>query len=60
MRAYETHRFTQYPDVGDILSEGRKSSVGRLDKKSYCNPRGKAAARRGLKRADRARAKGRD
>jgi len=30
MKPYETHKLTDYPDVGDIRAEGRKSSVGRI------------------------------
>jgi hypothetical protein len=30
MRAYETIKFTEGPDVGDIKSEGRRSRVGRI------------------------------
>jgi len=35
MRAYQFLRFNQFPDVNDIISEGRKTSVGRI-------PRGEA------------------
>jgi hypothetical protein len=30
MRAYQTIRFTEAPDISDIQSEGRASHVGRL------------------------------
>ena len=54
MRAYKFYRFEQYPDIVDILNDGRKSSVGRLDEKSYCSPSNKRRIRRYLKRRDRA------
>jgi hypothetical protein len=30
MKAYKNIKLSQYPDILDILTEGRKSSVGRL------------------------------
>jgi hypothetical protein len=59
MRAYQTIRFTEGPDCGDLAQEGRKSSVGNIAGKSghyRSHSRGKKATRRYLKRADRARA----
>jgi hypothetical protein len=35
MRPYKTIRLIEGPDVGDINSEGRKSSVGRMDQRGY-------------------------
>lgn len=59
MRAYETIKFTERPDVADIRSEGRKSSVGKLRHgggRGYCKPVAKRRVRRALKRADKVRA----
>jgi len=56
MRAYQTIKFIEFPDVVDIRSEGRASHVGRIKRgRGYNRPRSKAASRRYLKRADRAR-----
>lgn len=30
MKAYKNIRFIEYPDIADILEQGRKSSVGKL------------------------------
>jgi hypothetical protein len=55
MRAYHNIRLTDAPDILDIQIEGRKSSVGRFDEKSYIRKSAnKKAIRRGLKRRDRA------
>jgi len=57
MRPYSNIRLTEAPDVGDIRSEGRKSSVGRLDGRGYFKNRvSKRATRRALKKANRNRA----
>lgn len=56
MRAYNTIRFTEFPDVGDIRREGRASHVGKLNRgRGYVRSAAKKAARRNLKRRDRAR-----
>lgn len=60
MKAYQTFKFEENPDVGDIREDGRASHVGRLsgrsgDFRSYCRSANKKAIRRHLKRADRAR-----
>jgi hypothetical protein len=60
MRAYETYKFEEYPDVGDIQGDGRKSCVGRFrekggDYKPYSKPNKRKVTRRYLKRADKAR-----
>ena len=58
MKPYKTIRLEEFPDVGDITSEGRKSSVGKLPGKSgeyrsYTrNPKIRKATRRSLKRSD--------
>lgn len=55
MRAYKNIRFIDGPDIADIRSQGRKSSVGRNDEKNYTRvPHFKATIRRVLKRRDRA------
>lgn len=57
VRAYRTIRFIEYPDVADIQSQARKSSVGRLDERGYIrNTERKRAIRRMLKRRDKANA----
>jgi hypothetical protein len=54
MRPYKTIRLIEGPDVADIKSEGRKSSVGRLDQRGYFKNRAsKRATRRAMKKADR-------
>ena len=67
MRAYETIKFTECPDVGDIGAEGRRSRIGRIPRgesyqgkvkhndRGYNKPKVKAATRRNLKRVDRQR-----
>lgn len=59
MRAYETKRFTEWPDVGDIRCEARKSITGRLkrDHGYMKNKEAKAATRRSMKRSDKAKFK---
>ena len=56
MKPYANRRLTSNPDVGDIRTEGRKSSVGRLPGKErgYNKPAKKKTTRRNLKRADKA------
>jgi hypothetical protein len=39
MKAYRNIRLTECPDIGDILSEGRKSSVGRIPRGEQDAPR---------------------
>jgi hypothetical protein len=61
MRPYTTFRFSNFPDVGDIKAEGRKSSAGQLPGKSgeyhslTRNPNRRRQVRRTLKRSDKAR-----
>lgn len=52
MKPYKTLKLTEYPDVQDIISEGRRSAVGG---KPYCSSKKKKLIRRYLKRADKAR-----
>ena len=52
-------KLTEGPDVADIKSEGRRSSVGKCSvrggkSRGYCAPKAKATTRRHLKRADKA------
>lgn len=70
MIAYKNIKFEEFPDILDILNDGRKSSVGRLrvgeikswkknptvnySRRGYCSGRKKAETRRYLKRVDRA------
>lgn len=55
MKPYQNRKLTEYPDVADITSEGRASHIGKLKRgRGYCSSKGKKAARRNLKRADRA------
>jgi len=54
MKAYETIRFIEFPDVGDIREQGRKSCVGGKER-GYSRKASKNATRRRLKRSDRAR-----
>jgi hypothetical protein len=65
MRAYNNIKFYEFPDVGDIQEQGRRSRVGRPgvnlnegkivhNDRGYCRPKHKAAVRRYLKRKDRA------
>lgn len=56
MKPYANRRLTSNPDVGDIRTEGRKSSVGRLPdkKRGYNKSAKKKTTRRHLKRADKA------
>jgi hypothetical protein len=54
MRPYRNIKLTEYPDVGDIRSEGRRSAIGRIHSdRGYCRPVAKAVVRRALKKADR-------
>lgn len=55
MRAYQTIRFIEHPDVADIQAQGRKSRIGRLPgtERGYVKPEQKARVRRMLKRRDR-------
>lgn len=63
MKAYETMRFRDCPDQGDIMAEARKSSVGRYpeaggDYKSYTrSAKARRWTRRLLKRLDKIRAR---
>lgn len=64
MIAYRFIRFSEYPDIADIQSEGRASHIGRVrfeasregEFKNYNrNPRSKKAIRRYLKGVNRRR-----
>jgi hypothetical protein len=61
MRAYQTHRFEEFPDVADIQRDGRASHVGKLPEKSgefkpyRRNAESRRATRRTLKRRDKQR-----
>jgi hypothetical protein len=55
MKAYDTIKFTEAPDVGDIRNEGRASHVGKFGERGYVSSASKKATRRYLKRSDRAR-----
>ena len=63
MKPYKTKKLTECPDVADIKTEGRRSAVGQYAGKSgeyhgYTKSKtNKAAIRRNLKRADKARVK---
>ncbi|MCK9459488.1 MAG: hypothetical protein M0R80_07610 [Proteobacteria bacterium] len=63
MKPYKTIKLTECPDVADIQAEGRRSACGKLAGKSgECrgytkSKQSKAATRRTLKRADKARVK---
>lgn len=59
MKPYTTRRLTDTPDVADILTEGRKGSVGKFPGRSgafrgYCSSKKKRLTRRHLKRSDKA------
>ncbi len=71
MKPYQTRKLSEWADVGDIRSEGRKSSVGRvaivngkaarpwsekneLEYRGYSKSASKKAARRNIKRSDKA------
>ena len=56
MHPYETYRFTENPDLGDIHSEGRASRVGMFGERGHFkNKQSKAQTRRMIKRSDKAR-----
>lgn len=63
MKPYQNKRLEGWPDVGDIHAEGRKSSCGNLQGKSgeirsiHKSSEKKRAARRNLKRSDKAKNK---
>lgn len=59
MRPYKYRKFEEWPDVGDIKSDGRSSHVGTCSgpggkARGYNAPAAKAKTRRHLKRADKA------
>lgn len=58
MRAYRTIKFIEGPDLVDLHSQARKSSVGHSGRRSVRggikDKRSKAATRRNLKRSDKA------
>jgi hypothetical protein len=55
VKPYQSIKLTEQPDVADIKSEGRRSHVGKLKRgKRYCSGNSKWAARRRLKRLDKA------
>jgi hypothetical protein len=60
MKPYKTIKLTEDPDVADIQSEGRKSSVGKLPAKNheyrpYSRSKNRKRIRRILKRKDKRR-----
>jgi hypothetical protein len=56
MRPYLTIRLIEDPDISDIIEQGRKSSVGKINyNKGYCSSKKKKKMRRHLKRSDKAR-----
>lgn len=66
MRAYEFHRFEEWPDVGDIQEDCRKSCIGKLPEKCGVfkpyirRAKNRKQARRIMKRRDKARMDRRD
>jgi hypothetical protein len=61
MKPYQTIKLIEYPDIADIKSDGRKSSVGRVDDgrdyHGYCRSKHKKISRRHMKRSDKARSR---
>lgn len=62
MKAYETIKFEEFPDVADIQADGRKSSIGKFPSKNgeykpYIRSSNKKKVRRYLKHKDKMRMK---